>query len=99
MGYNTWNDFRCNGINSTNVMKVADAMANLKLNTFGYEVRTIAATVRNSAVASPDFVSFSVCHMQYINIGAWNVGHALYLCCRYQRCIQCFTLCVFAAGR
>ena len=26
MGYNTWDDFRCGGINSTNVMKVADAI-------------------------------------------------------------------------
>ena len=42
MGYNTWNDFRCSGINATNVMKVADKMAELKLNTIGYEVRDFA---------------------------------------------------------
>ena len=27
MGYNTWNDFRCNDISASNVKKVADAMA------------------------------------------------------------------------
>ena len=26
MGYNTWDDFRCGGINSTNVAMVADAI-------------------------------------------------------------------------
>jgi hypothetical protein len=39
MGYNTWNDFRCNGISAANVMKVADAMATMGLSKYGYEVR------------------------------------------------------------
>ena len=26
MGYNTWDDFRCGGINASNLYKVADAM-------------------------------------------------------------------------
>ena len=32
MGYNTWNDFRCNGINAANVMAVANKMVELGLN-------------------------------------------------------------------
>jgi hypothetical protein len=39
MGYNTWNDFRCDCISAANVMSVADAMAAMNLTSFGYEVR------------------------------------------------------------
>jgi hypothetical protein len=46
--YNTWNDFRCSGITAANVMKVADTMSALKLDTFGYEYINIGAcAVRN----------------------------------------------------
>ena len=38
MGYNTWNDFRCNGITAENVMKVADKMVAMNMASFGYEV-------------------------------------------------------------
>ena len=38
MGYNTWNDFRCSGINAANVMKVADKMVAMNMSSFGYEV-------------------------------------------------------------
>lgn len=38
MGYNTWDDFRCGGINATNLMKVADAMVAQKLPELGYKV-------------------------------------------------------------
>eukprot|EP01051_Picozoa_sp_SAG22_P006404 SAG22_NODE_418_length_10750_cov_11.722280_11_plen_578_part_00 len=36
MGYNTWDDFRCGGINSTNVMKVADSIVRYGLDKVGY---------------------------------------------------------------
>jgi hypothetical protein len=39
MGYNTWDDFRCGGINATNLMKVADAMVAQKLPELGYKVQ------------------------------------------------------------
>ena len=38
MGYNTWDDFRCNGITAANVMKIADKMQALNLSAYGYEV-------------------------------------------------------------
>ena len=38
MGYNTWDDFRCGGINASNVKLVADAIVRYKLNTVGYTV-------------------------------------------------------------
>ena len=44
MGYNTWNDFRCDGINAANVMKVADKMAIMGFRKFGYEVRRFGVT-------------------------------------------------------
>ena len=37
VGYNTWDDFRCGGINSTNVMKVADAIVRYGLDKVGYQ--------------------------------------------------------------
>lgn len=37
MGYNTWDDFRCGGINASNVMKVADAFIKYGLLEVGYE--------------------------------------------------------------
>ena len=37
VGYNTWDDFRCGGINNTNVMKVADAIVRYGLDKVGYE--------------------------------------------------------------
>jgi alpha-galactosidase len=37
MGYNTWNDFRCDGINAANIMAVADKMVELGLDKVGYE--------------------------------------------------------------
>ena len=36
MGYNTWDDFRCGGINASNLQKVADAMVKLGLDKLGY---------------------------------------------------------------
>ena len=38
MGYNTWNDFRCNGITAANVMKVTDKMVAMNMSAYGYEV-------------------------------------------------------------
>lgn len=35
--YNTWNDFRCDGITADNVKKVAKKMVDLGLNQIGYE--------------------------------------------------------------
>ncbi len=37
MGYNTWNDFRCNDINAANIYAVADKMVELGLDKVGYE--------------------------------------------------------------
>jgi hypothetical protein len=36
MGYNTWNDFRCNGISAANIMAVADKMVELGLLQVGF---------------------------------------------------------------
>lgn len=36
MGYNTWDDFRCGGINASNVRKVADAIVRDGLDVLGY---------------------------------------------------------------
>ncbi|GHP02064.1 hypothetical protein PPROV_000082000 [Pycnococcus provasolii] len=41
MGYNTWNDFRCNDISASNVKKVADAMAANGLARAGYRYLNI----------------------------------------------------------
>ena len=38
MGYNTWDDFRCGGINARNVEKVADAIVRYGLDKLGYQV-------------------------------------------------------------
>ena len=35
-GYNTWDDFRCGGINASNLHKVADALVALGLDKLGY---------------------------------------------------------------
>jgi len=37
MGYNTWNDFRCNGITAQHVTEVADKIVALGLSAVGYE--------------------------------------------------------------
>eukprot|EP00961_Rhodomonas_salina_P024027 323073-Rhodomonas_salina.1 len=37
MGYNTWNDLRCNGITSANVRAIVDKMVELGLGQYGYE--------------------------------------------------------------
>lgn len=37
MGYNSWNDFRCDNITAANIRAVTDKFAELKLNEFGYE--------------------------------------------------------------
>ena len=36
-GYNTWDDFRCGGINASNVMAVADKFVKYGLDKVGYE--------------------------------------------------------------
>ncbi len=41
MGYNTWNDFRCSGINAANIMAVADKMVELGLVRVGYKYLNI----------------------------------------------------------
>ena len=41
MGYNTWNDFRCDGINELHIMEVADKMVELGLTSIGYEYLNI----------------------------------------------------------
>ncbi len=46
MGYSTWNDLRCDGINAVNVMAVADKMFELGLHFAGYEyVRPYSASI------------------------------------------------------
>merc|ERR1719330_144637 len=37
MGYNTWDDFRCGGINAANVEKIADAFIKYGLDKAGYQ--------------------------------------------------------------
>lgn len=37
MGYNTWNDFRCDGITAENIRKVADVMVAYGLDKVGYD--------------------------------------------------------------
>eukprot|EP00037_Helgoeca_nana_P030778 m.383854 g.383854 ORF g.383854 m.383854 type:complete len:343 (-) comp28265_c0_seq2:879-1907(-) len=41
MGYNTWDDFRCGGINASNIEKVAVKMAELKFGSFGYQYLSV----------------------------------------------------------
>lgn len=65
VGYNTWDDFRCGGINSTNVMKVADAIVRYGLNKVGYQYLGLDdcwATSRNeqTGVIVPDPKAFPV---------------------------------------
>lgn len=62
MGYNTWDDFRCGGINSTNVMKVADAIVRYGLDKVGYEYLGLddcwAASRDSTGVILPDPKAF-----------------------------------------
>jgi alpha-galactosidase len=63
MGYNTWDDFRCGGINASNLYKVADAMVDLGLNKLGYKYLSLDdcwATGRDpkSGVIIPDSKAF-----------------------------------------
>ena len=37
MGYNTWNDYRCDNINEANVLRVLDAFVRLDLPSVGYQ--------------------------------------------------------------
>ena len=37
MGYNTWNDFQCEGVSARNISKVADKMVALGLPKLGYK--------------------------------------------------------------
>ena len=37
MGYNTWNDFQCEGVSARNISKVADKMVALGLPQLGYK--------------------------------------------------------------
>ncbi|CAE7255349.1 putative alpha-galactosidase [Symbiodinium microadriaticum] len=41
MGYNTWNDFECEGVSEENITKVADKMVDLGLPALGYEYLVI----------------------------------------------------------
>jgi hypothetical protein len=45
MGYNTWDDFRCGGINADNVKKVADAFIKNGLDKVGYEYGEVRYTL------------------------------------------------------
>jgi hypothetical protein len=48
--YNTWNDFRCDGINAANVMKVTDAIKEMKLDAYGYQYVNIGASLLYACV-------------------------------------------------
>ena len=55
MGYNTWDDFRCGGINASNVRKVADAMVRSGLDRVGYRYLGLDdcwATSRNATTGA-----------------------------------------------
>ena len=63
MGYNTWDDFRCGGINASNLYKVADAMVKNGLPAYGYKYVSLDdcwAKSRDAAtgVIQPDPVAF-----------------------------------------
>jgi len=62
MGYNTWNDFRCDNISAANIMKVADKMALMQLQRVGYEYVNIddcwAVSRDDAGVVIPDPVTF-----------------------------------------
>ncbi len=63
MGYNTWNDFRCNGISAANVMAVADKIIELGLNFAGYHYVNIddcwcTGRENGTNVLIPDPVAF-----------------------------------------
>ena len=61
-GYNTWDDFRCGGINASNLHKVADALVALGLDKLGYRYISLddarSGPARSLAIANWD------CHCQ-----------------------------------
>ena len=63
MGYNTWDDFRCGGINASNLYKVADSIVKLGLDELGYRYLSLDdcwAKSRDAAtgIIQPDPVAF-----------------------------------------
>ena len=61
MGYNTWNDFECEGVSAANISKVADKMVELGLLSLGYEYLVIDdcwAARRENGVLVPDSKAF-----------------------------------------
>ena len=85
MGYNTWDDFRCGGINSTNVAKVADAIVRYGLDKVGYQYLGLDdcwATSRDEATGAivPDPTAFPGSHRPDIHVPA---------SCSFVRMIRC----------
>ena len=63
MGYNTWDDFRCGGINASNLHKVADAMVAQGLPALGYRYVSLddcwaKARDQETGVIIPDPAAF-----------------------------------------
>ena len=92
VGYNTWDDFRCGGINNTNVMKVADAIVRYGLDKVGYEYLGLDdcwATSRDeqTGVIVPDPKAFpdgmkavaDYVHKKGLKFGICTLPHAVWL--------------------
>lgn len=63
MGYNTWDDFRCNGINASNIKLAAEAMVRQGLSALGYRYLSVDDCWAKSrdpttGVIQPDPVAF-----------------------------------------
>eukprot|EP00438_Fugacium_kawagutii_P034468 Skav200261 [mRNA] locus=scaffold128:513123:516573:+ [translate_table: standard] len=62
MGYNTWNDFECEGVSAANITKVADKMVELGFLALGYEYLVIddcwASARGEDGVLIPDPAAF-----------------------------------------
>lgn len=79
MGYNTWNDFQCEGVSARNISKVADKMVALGLPKLGYKYliiddcwavgRTTAGVLIPDPEAFPDGMK-SVA--DYVHAKAWE---------------------------
>ena len=90
MGYNTWDDFRCGGINASNVRKVADAMVRSGLDRVGYRYLGLDdcwATSRNATTGAivPDPRAFpdgmkavaDYVHKKGLKFGICTLPHAV----------------------
>ena len=82
MGYNTWNDFQCEGVSATNISKVADKMVALGLPKLGYKYliiddcwavgRTTAGILIPDPQAFPDGMK-SVADYVHAKAGRWRI--------------------------